>query len=83
MSCPTLRVLVQAPKQRSDPQKSTIDTEGRYFVSHPSPYFEVVTVFIYPRPGTWGHVSYHYCPERKQYMYDTGIGFGLVLYPTD
>ncbi|RDH29506.1 hypothetical protein BDQ94DRAFT_150410 [Aspergillus welwitschiae] len=44
MSCPTLRVLVQAPKQRSDPQKSTIDTEGRYFVSHPSLYFEVVSL---------------------------------------
>lgn len=44
MSCPTLRVLVQAPKQRSDSQKGTIDTEGRYFVSHPSPYFEVVSI---------------------------------------
>ncbi|XRM46912.1 hypothetical protein ABZX51_009931 [Aspergillus tubingensis] len=40
------------------------------------PFSEVVSLSTPTRD--MGYVSYHYCPARKQYMYDTGTGFEML-----
>lgn len=79
LECYSLLVLTQALNQISDIRKGTIYTEVacQSFI----PFSEVVSLSTPTRD--MGYVLYHYCPARKQYMYDTGTGFEMVLYPTN